>query len=144
MSLDRMTIRTPHFALYNLALRLSDALGVTDIDLLVIANVVKVKCVWMLFVSAVNTAVRQLMSIQPTPDRGGSLIGLPVEFISILRIRQTLDAPSLCFLRFIRPVAGPAVRLGYFIWVALTPPLACFAAPRLLLRCPSTHHWRIA
>ena len=88
VSLDRMTVRAPHFALGYFRLGLSKALRVTHIEHLV-AKMVEMKRVRVRPVPTVYAAGRDLECIQPTSDARGAFVGNSVHAFSIPRLFQS-------------------------------------------------------
>lgn len=92
MSFDRMTVRTPHLALSDFCLRLSETFCVTHIEQLV-ANMIKVKRVRVRLVPAIYATGRHLVCIQPAPDDRGTFIGNSVHALSIPWLLQSSGSP---------------------------------------------------
>ena len=92
VSLDRMTVRAPHFALGYFRLGLSKALRVTHIEHLV-AKMVEMKRVRVRPVPTVYAAGRDLECIQPTSDARGAFVGNSVHAFSIPRLFQPRGSP---------------------------------------------------
>ena len=97
MSLDRMTVRTPHLALGDFRLCLSKALCEAHIKRLV-AEMVEVKRVRVGLVPAVHASGSDLESIEPASDGCGALIRNSVHMRSISRPFKPGGSPLFHFL----------------------------------------------
>lgn len=120
---DAVAIRANNFALLNLSLSRSDALGVTDVHGLAISSMVKVKSDRVGAVTTVCAAMRNLVGVKPISNRLCSFVCEAVYPLSIARLFQPLLSPLAGFLRFVGALwaasltAGRRAELGFSLRV---------------------------
>jgi hypothetical protein len=129
MSDDAMTISATDYAFGDFSLGLVDALCLTNVDFLVVTNVVKMQGVRMGLVAAIYAPLGQFISIQPTSYGCRSCIGLRVDAFPISRdAGEAFLPPCRAFRRIVWPLwARFTICLLYFFWVGFAPLFVCLS-----------------
>jgi hypothetical protein len=119
-----VAVGAPYHAFQDLSLRLRYAFSIAHVQTFIPSDVVEVKGRWMRIETTIYTSMLDFVAIDPSANRGGSLVSLFIDVLTVLGITKALLTPRFCFGWVIDALAGSNIVLFDLIGVARTPSLS--------------------